>query len=201
MDASKIDIYFCHVPSTRQDALFRNYLARACLERWRHERSGRLVLVQPEGSAPLVSDVELVTPAPLARFHCHRFAPDLNRERWFVVADDDCLPLGPSFVDRALAIGEAHPEYGVLAASNIAGGPAAPSQGDVIRSHAVGGISLVSPRCPRLLLDVPNANQADLARYEIVRAAGLAEGYFRTVRMNHLGEGFSTTSSPYWYVP
>jgi hypothetical protein len=120
---------------------------------------------------------------------------------WFVVADDDCLPFGRHFVERALTVAETHPDFGVLAAADVTG-PSPPDAGnrEVLESHAVGGICFVSPRCPTFDFETARASETDGARYALVQSAGLKEGYMTRVRMNHLGYGFSMATEDWWYI-
>jgi hypothetical protein len=201
--SGRIDVFFCHIPCIEPEARFRNYLARACLERWLLDERARVMLVQPAGTEPLGSDIDVIDAGPRERFHVMRYrVPERRQSEWYVVADDDCLPLGSVFVDRALAAAEAHPDYGVLAASDVVGGaPSDPASSDVVESHAVGGICFVSPRCPSFDFDVRHPWEADGARYAEVRSAGLREGRLLGVRMNHLGYGFSTAVRGHWEAP
>lgn len=199
-----IGVYFCHIPQDRPEAPFRNYLARACLERWRNDALARIVLLQPTGTAPLAADVEVVDAGPVERFHMARYRIPQARAggAWFVVADDDCLPIGDDFIGRARAVAEAHPQYGVLAASDVVGtGPSDPQHKGVAESYAVGGICFVAPTCPVFDYDVNHPTFADGARYQQVKAAGLLEGRIIGVRMNHLGCNFSISVAGYWGVP
>lgn len=199
-----IDVFFCHIPNTRPEARFRDHLARGCLERWRQDPLARVVLLQPEGTPPLVADVPTASGGPVERFHLARYrVPQANTSsEWFIVADDDCLPLGRDFIARGLEIARAHPEYGVLAASEVVGVPPCnPHELGVVPSHGVGGICFVSPRCPRFNFDVASPGDADSARFQQVRGAGLQEARLLGVRMNHLGYGFSTVATGHWGSP
>jgi hypothetical protein len=196
-----IHIYFCHIPNTEPDRLFRNHLARGCLERWTRDPLAHVVLLQPADTVPLAEGCDFRTAGPADQFHVARYGEPqrAHPDDWFVVADDDCLPLGQSFVERALAVLRGSGEYAVVAALNLLALPNGyPSANQILESHAVGGINFVSPRCPPIPEGISLPAQTDTARYEVVRAAGLKEGYLQQVRMNHLGHGFSTASPSQW---
>jgi len=195
-----IDVYFTHIPNSGE-ATFRNHLARACLERWRLDDRAHVVLLQPRATKPLVEGIPFIEAHGRDRFHVDRYrlAQKGAKGSWFVVADDDCLPLGRNFVTRALNVAGAQTRYGVLAASDVVtGSPSSPDCVDVAESFAVGGICLISPSAPHFGFEVDLPTEADGARYREVKAAGLLEGRMAGVCMNHLGYGFSTACPGHW---
>jgi hypothetical protein len=200
-----IEIYFCHIPHRHPDGEFRDYLARACLCCWYLDPVAHVVLAQPDDTPPLIDGVELLRLGAAEHFHNARYGMPAARSsgRPYVVADDDCLPLGRNFLNRAVHVAQAHPEYGVLAASDVVapdGMLSAPGSTEVRDSHAVGGICLVSPSCPRFDFRVDHPAYADGARDAQVRRAGLREGRMVGVRMNHLGYGYSMAVSGHWHT-
>lgn len=186
------DVFFC---SINQPNSTRFYIEKACLVRWEQESHANVFSMNPW----------------MPEIDC--FVYEFQRERRiladrmaisniYIVTDDDCMPLGTDFIARGLAVMEAHPEFGILAAMNyINAKDTEPYTGkfiddDVWECHAVGGIRF----CRKgIIKDWPasvSPGSYDCQHHEGLVAAGYKAGYMRRVQMNHLGYGLSTHWPP-----
>lgn len=118
----------------------------------------------------------------------------------YIIADDDCLILGADFVSRGTSILRGHPEFGLLTAiSVIENHSDFVHTEDAVERHSVGGVAFVRrgiltefPACP-----VEHTDETICAEFT---RKGFKTGIMPSVRMNHLGYGYSITSDAYWWA-
>lgn len=141
------------------------------------------------------------------------WAQMLAKGLWYIVADDDCLPVGETFLDRATDLIKSHPkaqEFGVLSAwpQNAKIYPWRPPKDEYSREvvldeqimeHVnVGGIRFIQRMAhPKTMEEwdaQPPAHEVDgKFRYDqqhavMLRRKGYRVGYMKDVMMVHLGE-------------
>ena len=107
---------------------------------------------------------------------------------FYVLADDDCMPLGKRFLERCEALMRKYPEYAILGTEDYC----APYGADEIyETTTAGGINVVR----KGILEVPEYNDITwdgTAQGQQIRAKGYKVGRMRDVRRNHYGDGLST---------
>lgn len=162
-----------------------------CLYRWEMQADANLRIIAPENPAT---------------FHISskRFADDNATTDPYIIADDDCLPIGRDFVESGVRTLLEHPAYGLLAATSIsdgfarevADGPLIPPS--IIERHAVGGICFVRRGVLSEMKWDYEIGQTDAAICEEIARRGFKTGILPRVKMNHLGAGYSLTAKEYW---
>lgn len=130
------------------------------------------------------------------------FADQMAESEIYVLTDDDCMPLGVDFIARGLAVMQAHPEFGILAAMNVLNkNDAEPYTGkfiddDVWECHAVGGIRFCRKGIIKEWPESVDPGSYDMQHHEALVKAGYKAGYMRRVQFNHLGIGLSSHWPP-----
>ena len=186
-----IDVIFC---TAAKDPL-RKKIAAACLHRWgmwltdryqSGDRESRLLTITSETTPENFmlthrSDAEQLARTPI---YCH--------------ADDDCMPLGNSFMEHALAVMTARPQYGLLAfmdtlieADYYGHDHDELEDPEITPCGSPGGIYLVR----KGIVDFPESHPwfDDVQMSGQVEAHGFKVGRFSRVHFNHLGYRLSTT--------
>ena len=117
----------------------------------------------------------------------------------YIFTDDDCLPVGKKWVERGLAIMQAHPEYAVCSTlSLIEGENIAKGDGDVYPMHMVGAPMWIRRG---VLTDLPemDLNNECGEIHDYVLAKGFKEGLLsNSLRHNHIGNAFSSNPGLHW---
>jgi hypothetical protein len=186
-----MELFFCHVPG---NAMREKWSAR-CIDRW-----------DKEG----VSEGHFLTPEYLQcsnyEFQKRRreYAEHMAKGEFYILADDDCLPPDNpkgvlSVTLQARAIMHSHPEYGMLSfmpanATIVEWTPEdykTANDSQVMEHHSVGGLRIVRKGA------IKNWPEQTLPSYDTehcqaMRDAGYRVGYFRKLKMMHLGEGKSS---------
>lgn len=172
----------------------RSVMASCCITRWLvHPDWEQIVLRQVEGAKSTAHYRE--------KFQSWRRinADEKSSGAVYVVADDDCLPQSEPFVELALGILAAHPDFGILSLWPMncrinrwtPEGYTAFEDDEVMEHHSVGGIRF----CRKgLIAEWPEQTGRgyDAEHCGALRAAGYRVGYFKNLTMNHVGEGYST---------
>lgn len=115
----------------------------------------------------------------------------------YIVADDDCLPIGVDFVERGLALMEAWPKFGLISATSICDGHYPAGAGaaltDVVEEWSAGGVAFVRRG---ILTKFPpcTPDQVDETICNEIRRYGYKTGVMPEVSFNHLGAHYSVTS-------
>jgi hypothetical protein len=184
-----IELFFCTVEEVGKHTV-RSRMADLSLERWKKETSVR---------------IEILTPS---RLKCTALEFQSRRRIWadsvadgpfYIVADDDCLLGGPSTVDDAIGTMIRYPEFRILSLlpQNATINPWTPEgyvpfvDDDVMEHVSVGQVRF----CRKgILKEWPwqSGMGYDTAQCAAIRREGKRVGYFRNIKANHLGEGYST---------
>lgn len=111
----------------------------------------------------------------------------------YILAEDDCMPLGSSFVKRGLEVMMRHPEYAVLSPLLLPFPPPInENEGEVSNGITAGGINFTR----RGLIDIAQINSRlpwdECAQAEHLREKGWKSGWMRDVKCNHIGATLST---------
>ncbi len=184
------DVFICSIPKEKD---IRYYLLQACFIRWDSDNECRLHYLTP-GSEWLTND----------NFQKERrvVAQKLASSDIYILTDDDCMPIGPDFIARGLAVMQSHPEFGILAAMNVMNkNDTMPYTGkfideDVWECHAVGGVRFCRKGIIKEWPELVDPGSYDCQHQEALEKAGYKAGYLRKVLMNHLGYGLSTHWPP-----
>lgn len=190
-----INLFFCSVGMDP----FRLAMRNLCWMRWRREEK-----VSYRHISPLSLDIPESSFQRERRVHADLHSMGST----FILADDDCLPLSLAFVERAVDILERHPEFAILSLwpSNcvinrwtskkplsqiytLAGDVY--EDEEVMEHVSVGGIRFC--RKGSLQEYPPMLNKGyDMEHCIALREAGYRVGLFKQIKMNHIGEGYST---------
>ena len=115
----------------------------------------------------------------------------------YILADDDCLPLQDYFCERGLDIMVKYPDFSILGLRPITSTlnkwtpeGYTPFENEEVEEHvSVGGIVFM-----RRNIDIPSGNEQrfDGVLAEAIRKQGKRVGFFKNLRLNHLGHTYST---------
>ena len=128
-----------------------------------------------------------------------------SREDFYILADDDCLPIGQSdYLLKGIEILKRHPEFAILSPlpSNESIVEWTPAQednytafkdGEVFEHVSVGGIRFCRKGA---MADWPPMGEGkkdyDRTQGDFLRLQGKRVGYMRYLKFEHLGKGVST---------
>lgn len=181
----------------------RQYLFLAVVRRWMLEEQRKICVFKPGifWQQHYVTDTTIPIlgighPSQMQRDRRIK-ADELARSEIYIVTDDDCMPIGADFIARGLAVMEAHPDFGILAAMNYWNrNDSVPYTGrfidaDVWECHAVGGIRFCRKGIIKEWPESVNPGSYDCQHHEALVKAGYRTGYMRNVQMNHIGLGLS----------
>lgn len=107
---------------------------------------------------------------------------------FYIVADDDCMPLGNNFLERCEDLMNRYPEYAILGTEDYCA-PFGPDE--IYETSTGGGINVIR----KGIIEVPPFNGQTwdgCAQGEQIRSKGYKVGRMRDVRRNHFGDGLST---------
>lgn len=130
-----------------------------------------------------------------------RIVADVQGGEYYILTDDDCLPVG-DVVERGLGILGRHPEYAILSLlpeneTIVEWTPEdyqTASDAEVVEHVSVGGVRFCRKMPFTAWPAMPSGEYCgyDAVQCEAIRKAGKRVGYFRDLRMVHLGAGKST---------
>jgi len=173
-----IDVFYCTMPN---DPL-REAIAKPCLMMWKQIQNATpgsgLVVVRPD---------EGMSGREFQQIRRKR-AENWSRAPFYIVADDDCMPLGKKFLERCEALMHKYPEYAILGTEDYCA-PYGPDE--IYETTTAGGINVVR----KGILEIPAFNGQTWdgsAQGQQIRAKGFKVGRMRDVRRNHYGDGLST---------
>jgi hypothetical protein len=179
-----IDTFFC---TAAKDHL-RSDIANACKTRWEQAYGYRfLKIIRPSGfiSAGAFQLGHRIRQEREAKttIYCH--------------ADDDCMPLGNNFLERAIEIMNVRPEYGIIAFNDHYmwqkewGRGAYLPDPFVFSAHSVGGIYLIR----KSIVEFPDSHNwfDDTQMCKAIVLKGYKVGRFCNIFFNHYGHALSTT--------
>lgn len=112
----------------------------------------------------------------------------------YIMAEDDCMPLGPDFIERGLAIMNRHPEFAVLSPLLLPY-PEKPSRWEDAECYegiTSGGINFTRKGCLKDLQVTPGVLFDESSQAGYLNRLGYKVGWMKTIKQNHLGAGLST---------
>jgi hypothetical protein len=189
-------------------------LTQAVIARWLMQKDINLTLLCA-GAIIRIAGAESVLLSE-EKFHMEskRVAEKRSHTPIYVIADDDCLPIGKDFIARGLQAMEIERAYGILGATSISDGhyPAGKPFGsayrgdDILRQPGMYGDEFVDPMYTpggivftrkgilraEALPDC-EANQVDDTIAREIEKFGFRVGVLHSVKFNHLGAHFSLT--------
>ena len=176
-------VYFCALDT--QDRI-RKQMCMLCWERWRLE-------------GPVIHLSPAVLHIPPTEFQVirRRWAEEHTASPFYILADDDCLPVTPNFLHLGVEVLKAHPDFAILSMHPQTIRQWNPPHyvtrvdADVQEHVSVGGIRFCRTGCMKAW-PAQDGPGYDRTQCEALRAGGWRVGYFNNLMMNHLGEGYST---------
>lgn len=184
IDASTVDVFFCSIGG-------REEMSAHCREQWELSR-------HPWAMVDLTPERIDTTPEHFQKLR-RVWAEEKARGEYYIVTDDDCLVPGGDWIMEALSIMERHPDFAILSLwpENANIHRWTPEEYDpiedpeVLEHFSVGGVRL----CRKGILTswpVLEGKAYDNVQCEAIRKAGYRVGYFKSLKMLHLGEGRTT---------
>lgn len=180
-------------------------MAISTLERLKGDDAINLLVLRTPGAWLEPKDIRFTTLACTDtefQVERRREAENMAMTDIYVLADDDCMPIGLNFFEKGVKVMEGHPEFAILSAwpSNAVIHPWTPEEGtafedeDVMEHVSVGGIRFCRKGAMKKW---PKAHGAfyDREQADYLRGEGWSVGLMRQVRMNHFGESYSTVWS------
>ncbi len=167
-----MDVFYCTMPN---DPL-REAIARPCLMMWEAMCSPICIVPKPGMSGREFQQWRRAE------------AERLSTTPFYIVADDDCMPLGKSFLERCEALMQKYPEYAILGTEDYC---APYGLDEIYETTTAGGINVVR----KGILEIPAFNGQTWdgsAQGQQIREKGFKVGRMRDVRRNHYGDGLST---------
>jgi hypothetical protein len=201
-EAERIDVFVrSWIPSGERRDL-RHSMAVLVHGRWWMQKDAKVYLQRAHS-----------TDSNGSQFHMEakRFAEEHAAGDVYIVADDDCLILGRTFVADGVRILRANPAYGLLTAVSVIENAnliaewdtwssdrstAAAWPSEIIDRHSVGGVAFVRRGILKTFAACEPRHTDETICREI-EAAGFRVGVMPGVRMNHLGFRYGA-SGPYW---
>lgn len=175
-----IDVFFCSIGG-------RDEMAAKCASRWGDAVAYKAIPTTPRSIS--------TTPENFQKLR-RVWAEEKSEGEFYIVADDDCLVPQGNWIEQAVAIMERHPDFAILSLmpdnANIIRwtpeGYTVFEDADVLEHVSVGGVRL----CRKGILKswpVLEGKAYDMAQCQAIRKEGYRVGYFKSIKMHHLGEG------------
>lgn len=137
---------------------------------------------------------------PTMHMDAKKAAERLAHSEVYVVADDDCLPIGRQFVSEGIAAMLNWEKYGILTATSI-DDAALIERGlyvpPPLERHAVGGVAFIRKG---ILADFDKCapDQVDGTICDEFKRRGWKSGVMPWVKFNHLGAHYSISTKGVW---
>lgn len=112
----------------------------------------------------------------------------------YIMAEDDCMPLGPNFIERGLEIMARHPDFAVLSPLLLPY-PETPSMwqdDEVYEGITSGGINFTRKGALKDLKVEPGVLFDESSQAGYLKRLGWRVGWMKHLKQNHLGAGLST---------
>jgi len=173
-DNIPIDV-FIGTQRYKGDLLWRLHICAAVTMYWR-QMPGVRVLVQ-DGMSQRWRRVE---------------ADKVSQYPYYIVADDDCLPIGPYFIHQGMEMLDRYPDYGMLSPISYEDPiglwkeKGHEQTKDLFEAGSIGGIRF----CRKgILKEWPKQTRVgyDVEQGQAIRDAGYKNGYLKELRMIHIG--------------
>lgn len=167
-----LDVFYC---SAAKDEL-RKAIAYPCLMMWS-------TMCKPQ----LINPLDGMSGREFQSWR-RKHAEELARTEFYIIADDDCMPLGKNFLQRCEDLMRRYPDYAVLGTEDYCA-PYGPEE--IYETTTGGGINVIR----KGVIEVPAFTGQiwdGSAQGQQVRAKGYKVGRMRDVRRNHYGDGLST---------
>lgn len=175
-----MQVFYCTYPSDD----IRAAIARPCLMMWERicgDGEGQLIIIIP---TPGMSGREFQS---WRRAEAERLAIAAHAYS-YIIADDDCMPLGSQFIERCQDLIARYTDFAILGTEDYC---APYGEDEIYETSTAGGINVIR----RGVLQFPpytGQTWDGCAQGEQVRAKGFRVGRMRDVRRNHFGDGLST---------
>jgi hypothetical protein len=160
----------------------------ACEAAWCLDSSSLVVRQVPESE-------------PLERFHwdARCYAERTATSKYYIFSDDDILPLGANWIERALGVAGRNPDYAILSGNQVNHSARVKPQGyEVQPAHMAGSPQLIR----KGMIDWTQLSGPGKDEDEIVgdycAEHRLLQGVMVNLDVNHIGQGFSVMNPAYW---
>lgn len=178
-----IEVFYC---TAAKDEL-RKAIAKPCLMMWQMIIGHLPHIIVPQGLLMSVSNPDGMSGKEFQQWR-RAEAERLAQTPFYIIADDDCMPLGKNFLERCEDLMNRYPQYAILGTEDYCA-PFGPDE--IYDTATAGGINVIR----KGIIEVPPFNGQTwdgCAQGEHVRAKGFKVGRMRDVRRNHFGDGLST---------
>jgi hypothetical protein len=179
----KIDVFIRSAPPST----FRQKLQALTVEAW--------------GFDPMANIVPIIGSVTEKDFHwkSRMTAERLAQGPWYVLSDDDILPLGADWIERAMNIIPHWPDFSILGANQVNHSARVKNPGfDVEPMSSVGSPQLIRKgTIDWSKLHGPGIDE-DKIIGEYCAAHNIKIGCMVEMDVNHAGQGFSTMNPAYW---
>jgi hypothetical protein len=196
-----IDVFLRTAPLT----WIRGGMAIACIAWWRDQPGVKLHVIAAEGSCleevslDLLEEVSVASAKvlPLDKFHwaSRAYADTQAQSTPYVLTDDDRLPIGKKWLERALALWERHSDYAMLCPVSyipVERPPEHVGADEVVSAtNSCGAPYFAAPHQVPYATFTGPANQQDQIVCEWMRQHHVKHGWMRDVYNLHLGFGHS----------
>lgn len=191
-----IQVFLCHVPGNAQ----REEWLGQCLARW-NQLGVSPHLLHPSGNPQQFQRDRRIAAEKLTPWW----------KRFYILADDDCLPLDDDCVERGIRILRKHRQYASLAmfpknegiqpwtpnpidnaANGLPADYAVQNDENIMEHVSIGGIRFCRRGCLKDWPAMPEWGGYDRIQADALRAAGYRVGYIKTLHFEHLGQGATT---------
>jgi len=169
-----IQVFYCQYWGDE----LRQAIAKPCLMMWR-KMCNPIIITMPESRNMSGREFQQWR---------RKAAEQLSSTEFYVLADDDCMPLGNRFLERCEALMQKYPEYAILGTEDYCA-PYGPEE--IYETSTAGGINVIR----KGVIEVPEFNGETwdgTMQGQQIRAKGYKVGRMRDVRRNHYGDGLST---------
>lgn len=176
---SLIDVFLC----TCATDPIRKGMFDAVYHRWLRETIINLTVLTPE-----------VLKCGLRGFQGLRrkWAEENTTGDIYILAEDDCLPLGKNFTERGIALLDSYGEYAVLSPKLLPFPPPMNENDLVSEGITAGGINFTRAGLIDTTIIPKDAVWDESSQAQHLREKGFKSGWMRDVMCNHLGAMHST---------
>lgn len=175
--------------STNHGGELRYFMRGLCWLKWTLEPEADLIYLTPAKADCDENEFQWVR---------RKYAEDNRASEFYILADDDCLPITPHFILRGLNILREHDQFAILGLNPRTCHEWLPednykviSDSAVFEQYSVGGIRFCRRGCMKSW-PVFTGPGYDEQQCLALRSMGWRVGYFRDLTMNHIGEGYTT---------
>jgi hypothetical protein len=203
-----IDVYFC---SAAKKGSLRERMSELCYLRWKKSPTRCRLHILAARNTRWHLTATAVMELDIMQRSRRMYADSHSQGEIYCIADDDCLPENEDFLEKAFDLVSSYPQFGALALApnnselrpwtpelrereRICVDAAVFDDENVMEHVSAGGIVFYRKNVVQNWIPVQagNSGSYDTQHAECIRAAGKRVGFIKTVKMNHIGRGYSS---------